>query len=122
MPGIRPAEAPEELTVVVRGHSMYPTLRDGEPVVVDLTAYREEAPAVGDVVLAPHPFMRDVWMIKRVVGLVAGGRCVLQGDNAMESSDSRSFGPIPLRNVRGRATRKADGSPLSPPPTQADAL
>ena len=122
MPGIRPAEAPEELMVVVRGHSMYPTLRDGEPVVVDLTAYREEAPAVGDVVLAPHPFMRDVWMIKRVVGLVAGGRCVLQGDNAVESSDSRSFGPIPLRNVRGRATRKADGSPLSPPPTQADAL
>ena len=101
---------------------MYPTLRDGEPVVVDLTAYREEAPAVGDVVLARHPFMRDVWMIKRVVGLVAGGRCVLQGDNAMESSDSRSFGPIPLRKVRGRATRKADGSPLSPPPTRGDAL
>ncbi|WP_298777697.1 S26 family signal peptidase [uncultured Fretibacterium sp.] len=122
MPGIRPAEAPTELTVVVRGHSMYPTLRDGEPVVVDLSAYREEPPAVGDVVLAPHPFMRDVWMIKRVVGLVAGGRCVLQGDNAMESSDSRSFGPIPLRNVRGRATRKADGSPLSLPTTREDAL
>mgnify|MGYP001686728995 CR=1 FL=1 len=76
MPGIRPAEAPTELTVVVRGHSMYPTLRDGEPVVVDLSAYREEPPAVGDVVLASHPFMRDVWMIKRVVGLVEEGRKV----------------------------------------------
>ena len=122
MPGIRPAEAPAELTVVVRGHSMYPTLRDGEAVVVDRNAYRQEIPDVGDVVLASHPFMRGVWMIKRVVGLAGEDRCVLQGDNAMESSDSRSFGPIPLRSIRGRATRKADGSPLSPPPTRGDAL
>ena len=101
---------------------MYPTLRDGERVVVDTTACREAPPAVGDVVLARHPFMRDMWMIKRVVGVADDGRYVLQGDNPVESSDSRSFGPIPLRNVRGRATRKADGSPLSPPPTRGDAL
>ena len=99
---------------------MYPTLRDGEPVVVDLTAYREEAPAVGDVVLARHPFVRDMWMIKRIVGMADDGRYVLQGDNPVESSDSRSFGPVPLRSIRGRAVYKADGSPLPPAPVKKD--
>ena len=74
MPGTRRADGAERLTVVVRGHSMYPTLRDGERVVVDTTACREAPPAVGDVVLARHPFMRDMWMIKRVVSNEEIGR------------------------------------------------
>ena len=95
---------------------MYPTLRDGERVVVDTTACREAPPAVGDVVLARHPFMRDTWMIKRVVGVTDDGRYVLWGDNALESSDSRSFGPVAPRSILGRAVHKADGSPLPPAP------
>ena len=117
---------------------MYPTLRDGERVVVDTTACRKAPPAVGDVVLARHPFMRDTWMINRIVGGAAAppltpcrrhrcsttrrvgapahGRYVLQGDNPVESSDSRSFGPVPLRNILGRAVHKVDGWPLSPAP------
>lgn len=95
---------------------MYPTLRDGERVVVDTTACRKAPPAVGDVVLARHPFMRDTWMIKRIVGVADDGRYVLQGDNPVESSDSRSFGPVPLRNILGRAVHKVDGWPLSPAP------
>lgn len=95
---------------------MYPTLRDGERVVVDTTACRKAPPAVGDVVLARHPFMRDTWMIKRIVGVADDGRYVLRGDNALESSDSRSFGPVPLRNILGRAVHKVDGWPLSPAP------
>lgn len=95
---------------------MYPALGDGERVVVDTTAYREALPAVGDVVLARHPFMRDTWMIKRVAGVADDGRYVLRGDNALESSDSRSFGPVALRSILGRAVHKADGSPLPPAP------
>lgn len=95
---------------------MYPTLRDGERVVVDTTACRKAPPAVGDVVLARHPFMRDTWMIKRIVGVADDGLYVLQGDNPVESSDSRSFGPVPLRNILGRAVHKVDGWPLSPAP------
>ena len=95
---------------------MYPTLRDGERVVVDSTACRKAPPAVGDVVLARHPFMRDTWMIKRIVGVADDGLYVLQGDNPVESSDSRSFGPVPLRNILGRAVHKVDGWPLSPAP------
>ena len=76
---------------------MYPTLRDGERVVVDTTACREAPPAVGDVVLARHPFMRDMWMIKRVVGVADDG-------------------PVAPRSILGRAVHKADGSPLPPAP------
>ena len=110
----------ERLTVVVRGHSMYPTLRDGERVVVDTTACREAPPAVGDVVLARHPFMRDMWMIKRVVGVADDGRYLLRGDNALESSDSRSFGPVAPRSILGRTVHKADGSPLPPAPAERE--
>ena len=95
---------------------MYPTLGEGERVVVDMAPCGEEPPAVGDVVLARHPFMRDTLMIKRVVGVADDGRYILRGDNALESSDSRSFGPVPLRSILGRAARKADGSPLPPAP------
>nr|WP_315102453.1 nickel-type superoxide dismutase maturation protease [uncultured Fretibacterium sp.] len=117
---MRRVDEPEKLTVVVRGHSMYPTLRDGERVVVDTTACRKAPPAVGDVVLARHPFMRDTWMIKRIVGVADDGRYVLQGDNPLESSDSRSFGPVPLRSIRGRAVYRAGGSPLSPAPVEKE--
>lgn len=99
---------------------MYPTLRDGERVVVDTTACREAPPAVGDVVLARHPFMRDMWMIKRVVGVADDGRYLLRGDNALESSDSRSFGPVPLRSIRGRVAHRAGGSPLPPAPVEKE--
>lgn len=95
---------------------MYPTLGDGERVVVDTMAYREAPPVVGDIVLARHPFVRDTWIIKRVVGVAEDDRYVLQGDNSLESSDSRSFGPVALRNILGRATHRADGSPLPSAP------
>ena len=95
---------------------MYPTLGDGERVVVATSAYREASPVVGDIVLARHPFVRDMWMIKRIVGVAEDGRYVLHGDNALESSDSRSFGPVALRNILGRVTHRADGSSLPSAP------
>ena len=95
---------------------MYPTLRDGESIRIDPTAYEEALPAIGDIVLARHPYKKGVWMIKRVVGLAGGGRYLLRGDNVLESSDSRSFGPIRLQDIRGRATHRDGGMPLRSSP------
>lgn len=55
-------------------------------------------------------------MIKRVVGVADDGRYLLWGDNALESSDSRSFGPVAPRSILGKVVYKADGSPLPPAP------
>jgi signal peptidase I len=70
---------------------------------------------VGDVVVAYHP-KRPGTVCKRVVGLpgdqvlkpngsilvVPDGHIWLEGDNAMNSSDSRSYGPLPAALVQGR--------------------
>ena len=81
---------------------MYPALRDGDVVSVDLRAYEDAAPVPGDVVLASHPFKPGVRMLKRVVALTEDGRFVVHGDDPLESSDSRGFGPLPRAAILGR--------------------
>ena len=90
----------------VTGVSMLPTLRDGQVVLIDRNAYRQQAPRVGDVVVAQHPFQSDVKVIKRITAVTENGRFHLQGDNphSLESTDSRSFGPISENAILGRVT------------------
>jgi len=108
--------------VTVRGHSMSPTLPDGQR----LLAVRRRHYRVGDVVVfrvrgsAGTPGDPD-HRIKRVVATggdrrpaafdgwplaeaVPGGHLAVAGDNAEHSQDSRHLGYIPLSDVLGRAT------------------
>jgi len=80
---------------------MYPLLRDGDEVAVDLSAFASREPAVGDVVLARHPFKTGIEIIKRIVEVTDEGRLVLHGDDALESQDSRGFGPVSRDLVLG---------------------
>ena len=86
----------------VAGDSMSPALRPGDQVLVDLGAYRRARPQAGDVVLARHPYRRDVRLVKRVVEVADDGRCELGGDNPVASTDSRGFGPLPVELLLGR--------------------
>jgi nickel-type superoxide dismutase maturation protease len=88
--------------VVVRGRSMVPALRPGERVLFDRLAYVLEEPRVGDVVLARHSARRGVRMIKRVAEATGEG-FVLLGDNADESTDSRTLGAFRRDEIVGRA-------------------
>jgi nickel-type superoxide dismutase maturation protease len=87
--------------VRVRGTSMEPALPDGSLVLVDPAAYRSRPPAAGDVVLARHPFVRDLRLIKRVAE-TRDGRVTLVGDRVDASTDSRDFGALRLDHVMGR--------------------
>ena len=80
---------------------MSPTLEPGDEVLVDQGAYALFRPKKGDLVLAQHPFVRGMELIKRVER-VQGGRVTLQGDNPGESTDSRSFGALPISHILGR--------------------
>ena len=85
--------------VRVSGNSMQPTLGDNDIVLV-------RSPndiSVGDIVLASHPFKSSVTMLKRVVAVDAAGRFDLRGDDPDESSDSRTFGTIPIDHIQGKA-------------------
>lgn len=89
--------------VAVEGPSMGPALRAGDWLLVDPRAYRDGAPAVGDVVVAADPRDPGRLLIKRVHQLTADGRLELRGDAPGTSTDSRIFGPLPTSAVLGRA-------------------
>jgi nickel-type superoxide dismutase maturation protease len=86
--------------VVVSGGSMLPTLADGDRLLV----VRGETAAVraGDVVVLDDPRAPGRPLVKRVIA-VADGRVTVRGDNPDGSTDSRHWGAVPLRALRGRA-------------------
>ncbi|MFL6373753.1 MAG: nickel-type superoxide dismutase maturation protease [Pyrinomonadaceae bacterium] len=84
--------------VRVNGHSMRPTLEDGDVVLTQSTCHV----AVGDIVLAAHPFKSSVTILKRLTAIDEDGRAELLGDAPDESSDSRSFGSMPLDQISGK--------------------
>ena len=79
---------------------MLPTLKSGDAVLINKSAQ----PAVGNVVLAYHPFKLSVKIVKRVSDVGDDGSLTLAGDNPSESTDSRSFGTISARSVIGKVT------------------
>ncbi|HEV8471059.1 MAG TPA: nickel-type superoxide dismutase maturation protease [Candidatus Limnocylindria bacterium] len=85
--------------VAVAGHSMEPALRDGDWVIV---APLWRPPRRGEIVLARDPRVPERLVLKRVAR-VEDGRYTLLGDRPDESTDSRTFGPVALSHVVGRA-------------------
>lgn len=85
----------------ISGNSMQPLLKPGDEVLIAPGA----TPVPGDIVVARHPFRRDVRLIKRVQAVV-GDRYVLTGDNPAESTDSRTFGPVAAEQIIGRVTSR----------------
>jgi len=85
--------------VAVAGRSMEPALCDGDWVIVAPLA---RPPRVGEIVLARDPRVPGRLVLKRVAR-VKGGVCTLLGDRPEESTDSRTFGPVALSAVLGRA-------------------
>jgi nickel-type superoxide dismutase maturation protease len=90
----------------VRGTSMEPGLPDGSFVLVDPRAYRSRAPRAGEIVLARHPYVRDLRLVKRVATEPRQGRVALVGDRPEASHDSRDFGAVALGDVLGRVVLK----------------
>ena len=87
----------------VSGNSMSPLLKDGDEIYVDLDAYRHAAPEAGDIVLSAHPYIANMQILKQVQSRNSDGSLYLLGLNPSESTDSRAFGAVPRRLIRGRA-------------------
>ena len=81
---------------------MAPSFVAGERVLVNKTAYWfGRSPKVGDVVVLRDPRERERMMIKRIADELDGGWLV-EGDNASESTDSRTFGPVGRELIVGK--------------------
>src|SRR6187549_2753357 len=55
--------------IVIGGDSMHPTLKTGDRVLIDKTS----PVAIGDVVVAHHPFKSSVKIVKRVSSVAPDG-------------------------------------------------
>ncbi len=82
----------------VTGDSMLPTFKTGDRVLIDPKA----TVAVGDIVLANHPYKKSVRMIKRITSIDSDTNYFLAGDNTADSTDSQTFGKIPAKDILGK--------------------
>ena len=90
---------------------MRPTLESGDRLLV-LRLWRGRGLRDGDLVTVrdPRPGSGRPVLVKRVAKLVDGS-VELAGDNSAASSDSRTFGLVPVSSVRGKVLyRYAPGS------------
>ena len=89
--------------VEVEGSSMAPTLEPGDWLLVEAVTFRVRRPRVGDVVLAADPRLPSRELIKRIEAVdPAGASAVLVGDATGASTDSRTFGALPMNAIRWR--------------------
>ncbi len=87
-----------EARVAVRGHSMAPTLRAGDWLLVDPGAYERRAPRLGELVVARDPRQRGRVVVKRVIE--DGNRLLLGSDHPAHEEDR--IGPVAAADVLGR--------------------
>lgn len=91
-------------TYLVDGHSMQPSLYNGERVLINKMVYRLSSPDISDVIVFRYP--REPWrdFIKRVVALagqeieVRNGRVFVDGNPLdepyLQTQTHGSFGPV----------------------------
>ena len=80
---------------------MRPALDPGDHLLV----VRRRSYRPGAVVALADP--RDGrLLVKRVAAVTADGRLVVAGDEPAASTDSRTFGPVPVALVRGQAVHR----------------
>ncbi len=89
--------------VAVVGGSMHPTLLEGDRLVAVTPPWGGIRPTAGDIVVLPDPRAAGRVLVKRVVSVDPGAGTVdVRGDAAEASTDSRSFGPVPVASLVGR--------------------
>lgn len=107
------------------GPSMEPTITNHDVVFSERLSRHFHRIEKGDIVIAKNPFDPNMNVCKRVIGLegdkvctsrpsdifkthtfVPRGHVWLEGDNLQNSTDSRSYGPVPYGLIRGRVCLK----------------
>ncbi len=87
------------LVFKISGHSMEPTIKDGDKVLVNRLTYLLKAPKKGDIIAAK--IAGGKIFIKRI-SKIEGNRHFLSGDNPNDSFDSRKFGMLGKDQIVGK--------------------
>jgi nickel-type superoxide dismutase maturation protease len=103
--------------VVVVGGSMAPTLLEGDRLLVVAPLWGGVRVYPGDLVVLPDPRPGGRALVKRVVAVDPGaGTVEVRGDAPDASTDSRTFGPVPLGSLVGRVVYRYGPPDRSGPP------
>ena len=98
--------------IIAEGNSMEPAIHSGSVLVVNRLQYglrfpgqtgylvRWAAPRQGDLVVFYAP--SGSIAVKRCDSLTGRGEFIAQGDNSLQSYDSRSYGPVPVDATIGK--------------------
>ena len=98
--------------MIAEGHSMFPIIKPGTVLPVCKTYYgirlpgslnyiiQWKTPEEGDVVVFYTPY-GDI-AVKRCGKILPGELFFALGDNGPQSFDSRSYGPVPYKNIIGK--------------------
>lgn len=87
----------------ISGHSMDPTILQGQTVLVSSIPFFFSKPKIGDIVAFKKP---EKVFIKRIVK-VDGEKYFVSGDNKNDSLDSRRFGWILKKDIIGKVILKS---------------
>lgn len=85
---------------IISGHSMEPTIKNGESILVSSIPFLFSKPKIGDIVAFLEKDSRKVF-IKRIIKMNKN-KYFLTGDNKKDSKDSRVFGWIGRREIVGK--------------------
>ena len=87
--------------VAVKGHSMEPTLSDGDWLLVDPLAYSARFPRPGELVVVTDPHDDRRLLVKRVATVANDGVAALVGDHPAHATEE-DLGEIDPDAVVGR--------------------
>ena len=82
---------------------MFPTLMHGDSLIMKKFKTNDRLPSVGTIVVAKHPFKKNLLIIKRVIKRNPSS-IYIAGDNPEFSSDSSDFGEIDKSLIVGEIT------------------
>lgn len=86
---------------IISGHSMEPTLRANDSVLVSSLPYLFTAPKVNDIVICNDPQTKTM-LLKRIKKIQSGSLYFVTGDNLDDSHDSRKFGMLERKDIIGK--------------------